>query len=204
MTKTLENASMNERFAHLFKLMSSSRFLNCEGLNKEVPFFICPYQPHEEKEISDIQEQLVSQLKLVNIVALHLNLYDIIVEILQREGDWNWIIENEESEPKSVLLEELQGVLDTEKVLVPEIASRISDAGSYDLLILSGVGQVFPYVRSHNILNNLQTVIEQKPMVMFFPGEYKHSLEEGASLELFGLLRDDKYYRAFNVYEIEN
>jgi hypothetical protein len=38
---------------------------------------------------------------------------------------------------------------------------------------------------------------------MFFPGEYRYSLEQGASLELFGLLHDDKYYRAFNIYETQ-
>lgn len=38
---------------------------------------------------------------------------------------------------------------------------------------------------------------------MFFLGEYRHSLEQGASLELFGLLHDDKYYCAFNIYEAQ-
>jgi hypothetical protein len=38
---------------------------------------------------------------------------------------------------------------------------------------------------------------------MFFPGEYRHSLEQGASLELFERLHDDKYYRAFNIYETQ-
>jgi hypothetical protein len=40
-------------------------------------------------------------------------------------------------------------------------------------------------------------------MVMFFPGDYSHSLEEGASLDLFGRLHDDKYYRAFNIFDRE-
>ena len=66
---------------------------------------------------------------------------------------------------------------------------------------LSGIGEVFPYIRSHNVLNNLQSTAKDKPTVMFFPGEYRHSLEQGASLELFGLLHDDKYYRAFNIFE---
>ncbi|WP_261863114.1 DUF1788 domain-containing protein [Psychrobacter sp. JCM 18900] len=37
----------------------------------------------------------------------------------------------------------------------------------------------------------------------FFPGAYTHSLESGASLDLFGRLHDDKYYRAFNIYHCE-
>jgi hypothetical protein len=38
---------------------------------------------------------------------------------------------------------------------------------------------------------------------MFFPGSYTHALATGASLELFGLLHDDKYYRAFNIMDYE-
>ena len=71
------------------------------------------------------------------------------------------------------------------------------------MLFLSGIGEIFPYIRSHNVLNNLQSTAKTKPTVLFFPGEYRHSLEQGASLELFGLLHDDKYYRAFNIYEIQ-
>jgi hypothetical protein len=56
------------------------------------------------------------------------------------------------------------------------------------VLFLTGIGEVFPYIRSHNVLNNLQSTPKDKPTVMFFPGEYRHSLEQGASLELFGLL----------------
>jgi len=52
-------------------------------------------------------------------------------------------------------------------------------------------------------LNNLQSTAKEKPTVMFFPGAYTHSLESGASLDLFGRLHDDKYYRAFNIFHCE-
>ena len=50
---------------------------------------------------------------------------------------------------------------------------------------------------------DLQKIARDKPTVMFFPGDYRHTLENGASLELFELLCDDKYYRAFNIYHYE-
>ena len=71
----------------------------------------------------------------------------------------------------------------------------------FDVMFIGGVGEVFPFIRSHNVLNNLQKAAKLKPTVMFFPGEYTHSLEGGAALELFGRLRDDKYYRAFNIFD---
>jgi hypothetical protein len=85
---------------------------------------------------------------------------------------------------------------------MPLLAKNMKQ-NTFDILFLTGIGEVYPLIRSHNILNNLQKVAREKPTVMFYPGDYKHSLEKGASLELFELLRDDKYYRAFNIYHYE-
>jgi hypothetical protein len=62
---------------------------------------------------------------------------------------------------------------------------------------------VYPFIRSHNVLNNLQSTAKDRPTVMFFPGEYSHALATGAELVLFGVMRDDKYYRAFNILNFE-
>ena len=104
--------------------------------------------------------------------------------------------------PKADFRSQLQSILDVETVVTPEISRRL-ETNPCDVLFLSGVGEVFPYVRSHNVLNNLQRVAKDQPTVLFFPGEYTHSLEQGASLDLFGRLHDDKYYRAFNIYDCE-
>ncbi len=73
---------------------------------------------------------------------------------------------------------------------------------TFDVMFITGVGEVFPYIRSHNVLNNLQSTAQDRPTVMFFPGTYTQSLETGASLDLFGVLHDDKYYRAFNIFDV--
>jgi hypothetical protein len=58
-------------------------------------------------------------------------------------------------------------------------------------------------MRSHNVLNNLQAIAKTRPTVLFFPGAFTHSLAQGASLDLFVTLHDDKYYRAFNLFDCE-
>ena len=63
-----------------------------------------------------------------------------------------------------------------------------------DVIVLTGIGRVFPYMRSHNILNNLQHVFDDIPLVLLYPGEY-----DGQSLVLFERFTDDNYYRAFNI-----
>jgi hypothetical protein len=202
MTMTNIPRSLTEREDHLFQLISSPRFLNKEGLGNEVPFFICPFAPQEAIEMEKLEGHLVNRLSQNGVTAFVINLYDLVIDLLKREGDWEWCLENETTLDKSDLRDNLQGILDVESMVVPEIADRMS-AVPFDVLFLNGVGEVFPYIRSHNILHNLQRVAKDQPTVMFFPGQYTHSLESGASLDLFGRLRDDKYYRAFNIYDCE-
>ena len=40
---------------------------------------------------------------------------------------------------------------------------------------------------------------KQTPTVMFFPGDYSFVGGKGSYLKLFGILPDDRYYRAFNI-----
>jgi len=193
---------MEDKFEHLLAVISSPRFLNRQGLGNEVPFFICPFSPKETLDMERWRGQLTRRLEQVGVRILDINLYDLSIDLLKQRGIWERVLEIEQSTPKERLKELLQGVLDPETHLVPAIAGRLAST-DFDVLFLSGVGEVFPYIRSHNVLNNLQSTAKEKPTVMFFPGEYTHSLEAGASLNLFGRLHDDKYYRAFNIFHYE-
>ena len=53
------------------------------------------------------------------------------------------------------------------------------------------------------MLNNLQSTAKDQPTIMFFPGQYRQEIGSGASLDLFGRIHDDKYYRAFNILHYE-
>jgi len=198
----MENKTIQDRFDHLLKYISSERFLKMQGLNNEVPFFICPYLPAETVEMNRIQNQLKNQLGNKGIQILDINLYDLAIEILKERQLFDNIIAQEQDVAKDELEDMLKNVLDSEAHLIPAIAKKMKQA-SFDVMFLSGVGEVFPYIRSHNVLNNLQSTAKESPTVLFFPGKYTHSLKDGASLDLFGLLHDDKYYRAFNIYNCE-
>ena len=202
MTVDIAKMPMQVRFQHLFAVMSGQRFLKKQGLGNEVPFFICPFRPEETVEMERLQRQLVNRLEQAGVRILEINLYDLSIEILKERDIWDQILDMEESVSKEHLKELLQGVLDPEAHLIPAIATKLAST-EFEILFLSGVGEVFPYIRSHNVLNNLQSTAKERPTVMFFPGAYTHSLESGASLDLFGKLHDDKYYRAFNIFHCE-
>ena len=148
----------DEIFNHLVKVVSSERFLNKQGLGKEVPFFIFPFSPVDALRIED----------------------DVIDD----------------------LLDMLQSLLDPESNLIPKIREIIADK-QFDVAFITGVGEIYPYIRSHTVLNNLQSTIEEQPTVMFFPGSYSHSDTKGASLDLFNIMPGDRYYRAFNLLDYQ-
>lgn len=202
MSRNIRQSPIAERFEHLLSVLSSRRFLQMEGLGNEVPFFICDYAPAESVEMAKMQRQLANRLNQQGTRVLEINLYSLSIELLKAEGDWDWYLAEEAGMPKAKLLEDIQSILDVETILVPAMAERMAKE-AFDVLFVSGVGEIFPFIRSHNVLNNLQKVAKQQPTVMFFPGSYSHSVASGASLELFGRLRDDKYYRAFNIYDYQ-
>ena len=191
-------------FQHLIKVLQDERFLKMQGLNQEVPFFLCPFSVKQKLEIEDMLPQLTKRLREANVNVVEINLYDLCLDYLQKNDLFEQLCEIEQDTEKGYFLESLQSILDIESILIPEIEQIIAVSNKIDVLFLTGVGEVFPYIRTHNILNNLQRVAKDFPTLLFFPGEYEQSLEKGASLRLFGKLPDDKYYRAYDItrYEI--
>jgi hypothetical protein len=200
--KNLYDQNIATRSEHLYKVMSSQQFLQMQGLNNEIPFFIFPFKPQEQDEIEKMGKALINKLELKGVRILKINLYDLSLDLLKRRKILDQFLENEESYSKRDMLNDLQGVLDTSKYLVPEIAKRMSEL-PYDIIFITGVGEVFPYIRSHNLLNNLQSVAKDHPLVLWFPGEYTFSPEGRSSLKLFSCLPDNAYYRAFNILDYQ-
>ena len=205
--RELQNGPIADRFEHLLGVISSQKFLRMEGLGKEVPFFVVPFDPRESIDMDKLKDQLVAKLKFKGVRVLDVNLYDLAKELMEQtefEGqtDWDFWIEKEPTHEKGELLKAIQSLVDPESKVAPAFAEKIENA-DFGIMFITGVGEVFPFLRSHTVLNNLQSIATAQPTVMFFPGDYSYTIEEGASLDLFGKLRDDKYYRAFNMYERE-
>lgn len=190
------------RAEHLHRVITSERFLTKQGLGNEVPFFICPFPASEGLTMIEDRRDVVSRVGHSGVRVLDLSLYDIALEILEERGILEQVLEIEADSEKAEIKDLLQGVLDPATHLVPRIGAAM-EAEPHDVIFLSGVGEVYPFIRSHNVLNNLQSTAKVAPTVLFFPGSYTHALATGASLDLFGQLHDDKYYRAFNILNYE-
>ncbi|WP_207551033.1 DUF1788 domain-containing protein [Mycobacteroides abscessus] len=198
----MNGKDLTKQEEHMYAVLSGKRFLQMEGLSNEVPFFIYPYAPEDALEVAQAKKRIKNRLNQKGISVREVNLYDLSVEILKERGVWERVLAAEPDQDKDDFRELLQGMLDPQLHIAPAIRSKIDD-GEFDIFFLTGIGEVFPYIRSHNVLNNLQSIVTGKPMLMFFPGRYEQSDTLGSSLVLFGQLKDDQYYRAKNILEQE-
>lgn len=190
--------ALDREFDRLLGVFSSEKFLRMEGTGNEVPLFIKPYAPSSHNDVEIQIKALVSKLKNQGLSVLEVELLSFVRGLLSKGDRLGRLLSKETTFPREKMLRTMAKWTDPETVLVPAIAQKFQDQ-AYQLSVIHGVGSVFPFLRTHSILENLQPAMVNHPVVMFFPGEYHHREGHGASLHLFGRLEHRGYYRAFNL-----
>lgn len=188
---------INQRLDEILPKIVEPNFRKNKGLGNEIGFYIFDYSPEYEllvrNRVKFIKENTKSAYGL-NIVEF--DLYEIILELLKAKGylEKNFKMEEKRGSEQvfTATKKALRLTLDND-LMVNYIQNRLEDA---DIVFLTGVGKAWPIIRSHTILNNLHRVVEKQPLVMFFPGNY-----DGGTLMLFNYLKDDNYYRAFQLID---
>ena len=164
-------------------------FLGNKGLSNEVGMYIFAYQPEEEMPVRRFLEELKSNQQYPRIIVY--DLYELLLDICSARRILERIPTMESQRGSAFMMGQIQRVA-TPEAYIERMKYHPHQHG--DVVILTGIGRVYPYMRSHNILNNLQHVFDDIPVVLFYPGEYT-----GQSLTLFNEFADDNYYRAFNL-----
>lgn len=184
--------------AHLRRIITSPRVLRTVGPGNEIPFYVCPFAPEDQVRMSEECVLLRTELEADGVPVLEINLYDLMIGLLREQINWDELAAFEQTERKDDLLQELQSTLNLTEVLIPRIR-EMTAAQPFRVLFLVGVGESFPVIRSHLILNNLQSVLKDAPTIIFFPGRYAHGFSNGSSLQVLCRLEEDHYYRAHNL-----
>lgn len=187
---------ISEKFSDLYQKIATQNFLKMQSLGGEIPFYISAYDATKEKEIQRAIQLLIKKLDSNGIPVLELNLFDIACEIMDNNGGIERMFKVEKRRSKDKFLKALQSTLNMHSRLMPALSEKIQAANA-KVYFLTGIAQVFPFIRSHNVLNNLQNIAKEAPTVIFFPGVYN-----GNDLNLFGMMKDDNYYRAFPIDSI--
>lgn len=186
--------NIRERIDKLKLELHSQKFLGMKGLGNEIPFYIFDYPPEYELLIRETADKWVSSFKQDNIKILNINIYELALDIIQRKISFDRVIEFEKKKGSEELLEKLRPMLKVD-LINEEIVNKLNEE-DYNILFLTGVGNAWPLIRSHKILNNMQRVMKNIPLIIFYPGKYSKS-----DLSLFGKFKDTNYYRAFRLID---
>ncbi len=184
----------NERLDKIWDRISDEKFLANQGTAGEVRYHVFDYEPCDELIIRDKIKALKKQNNpdADGFRIVEFDLYEMVIQILEEKGYIEKCIKFEEEKGMAYLYTAVTKMLrltNDDNLIV----NRILDNTPEDAVVfLTGVGKVFPFVRSHNVLNNLHQVLDRVPVVMFYPGKWN-----GQSLSLFGTINDGNYYRAF-------
>ncbi|GAA1511041.1 DUF1788 domain-containing protein [Agromyces terreus] len=188
---------------HVYNVLRSERFLRMEGLSKEVPFFIYHFPPAWAVEVEGLRDRVTTKLRTDDgLSVVDVNLYDLAIQLLQERGVWDRVLALEPEMDKAEFRETLQGMLDPHDHLAPAIRARLNAEPS-DIVFLTGLGEVFPFIRTHTVLENLQSVVTGRPMLAWFPGTYEFTQAHGHQLRALNLTASDSYYRAKDILEQE-
>lgn len=187
--------TINERLDEILPRITDPSFRENKGLGNEIGYHIFDYEPEYEmlvrERVKFIKESVNNDIKIIEF-----DLYEVVLDILESKGYLQKNFDMEKKKGSHFILnatrKSLRLTLDNDLV-IKYIADRVQKK---DIVFITGVGKAFPIIRSHVILNNLHKAVGQNPVVMFFPGRY-----DGQELVLFGDIKDENYYRAFQLVD---
>lgn len=192
--------TLEERLDQVEVVLKKPSFRQNKGLSNEVGYYIFDYPPEKEmlvrERVEYIRKKYESAPDGFRIVVF--DLYDIIMDTLEQKG---YLQKTYDMEEKRGLDRVVKAVSNTMRVTAADslIVRHIQENTPENAVIfLTGIGKCFPLLRAHTVLNNLHQVVDQVPVVMFYPGRY-----DGQELILFGEIKDDNYYRAFRLVDWE-
>jgi hypothetical protein len=190
-------SDLTESFAKLREKISSPAFQVNERLSNEVGYYIFSYNPSQElrvrEEINNLAETATPAT--VNASIQIFNLFEIMMNVVDDFGYREQFVQFEKENGIGFVIEQMETLLRMNSVnnrIVTYIQQHLQSGRT--IIFLTGVGAVYPLVRAHKVLNTMNQIIDEVPVIMFYPGNY-----DSVSLKLFGEVKDDNYYRAFSL-----
>lgn len=189
---------LKARLKILDETFKEEDFLLNKGLGNEVGYYIFDYHPADEllvrEHIKLLQEN--SDLYKEGYELKVFNLYHIMIDYLRERQ----LLSRAEKFEKHGGIEEVTTKInrllkmdgkECQNYFVEHIEERTPEKS---IVILTGIGELYPLIRAHSILNKMHQVFDRVPVVMMYPGEY-----DKLKLTIFNTNKDDNYYRAFRI-----
>ena len=189
---------LNMRLDKAEEMIKKPSFRQNKGLGNEVGYYVFDYPAEEEmlvrERVEYIRQKNENSIDGFKVVVY--DLYEIIIGILKDKGYLDKCFEFEKTKGFERITKSVSNMLritSADSLIVNYIKENTPENS---VVFLVGIGKCYPILRSHTVLNNLHQVIDNVPVVLFYPGKY-----DGQELVLFGEIKDDNYYRAFKLVD---
>lgn len=191
--------NIQERLQTLDQTIKSEDFLANIGLGNEVGYYIFDYHPKDELAVREhIRNLEINNSPQIDGYRIQVfNLYQIMMSYIEGKGYLDKIVKMEEKHGIMYVATRINRLLKMEEFEDSEMyfTKYISDrAESNSVIILTGLGEIYPLVRAHSVLNKMHLVYNRTPVVMMYPGEY-----DRLRLTILDTNKDQNYYRAFRI-----
>ena len=183
-------SELKERLDSLRILMQEPEFLEGKGLSNEVNIRIFCYDPSEEMMVRQFIEKIMAD-ESMDCHLIEYNLYEVFLSICEDKRISKTIPLMEEKKGMEFIRDQMSRMANN-MAFVNKMKYEPHEAG--DVIVITGVGDVFPFIRVHDLLNAMQPEFPDLPILVFYPGNY-----DGRDVQLFNRLKKNSYYRAFNV-----
>ncbi len=185
---------LTERLNRILPKLTSDELLSGSGLGNEIGFYIFDYPAEDELRVREHIQFLVDRLPKAKtgLRVMHVNLFDLVINHLKSRNLLDRAIEMQRTKGDDSVFKALSAPLHESRLA--KVFAEVARPSQHDLVLVSGVGSVWPLLRSHALLNNLHPMMGSTPLVLFYPGRY-----DQLTLQLFGIIPGTNYYRAFNL-----
>ena len=186
MEKTLQ-----ERLDDLRAMIQEPDFLFGRGLSNEVNIRMFCYEAEKEMTVQHFLDHLREDSSL-SCRIVECDLYKAFLSICEDLDILEEIPAMEEADGGIFLLNQIHDAA-SEEEFIAKIQYEPHERGR-DVLLLTGVGNVFPFMRVHTLLEAMQPHFSDIPILVMYPGVFN-----GRQVRLFNRLKPSDYYRAFNI-----
>lgn len=179
-----------ERLDNLRAQIQTPEFLEGKGLSNEVNIRIFCYEAKDEMAIRHFTEKLVTDQSL-NCHLIEYNLYRVFLSICEDKRIKDRVAAQEEKRGKQFILNQMERMANA-AAFVGKMQYSPHEKG--DVILITGVGEAFPFIRVHALLEAMQPYFNDVPILVLYPGSF-----DGRYVTLFDKLEPNPYYRAFNM-----
>ncbi|WP_026834105.1 BREX protein BrxB domain-containing protein [Exiguobacterium undae] len=174
------------RLERLEERINEDDFTIPKGIGSEIPHFVFDYPAEDELTVRIYMESLLRRTSL-NIKEI--NLFEFFISLFEEDLEELIIIAEEEGYVE--FSQAIQTVLEDQDLLVN---SFIEKANNTELIFITGVGTVHPFIRSSQLLKKLSNNAFKTPLVLFYPGYFS-----GVDLRLFNKFRHEDEYQITRI-----